>query len=161
MRRSRRHRSAFRLPPAAFRPRAAAFTLVELVVVVMLLGILAGIAAPKYAQAIGRTYLDHAAKRLAMDLRRARAQALHQATTCTITLDLSARSYSCPDLSSLPHKREPLNVSLEQGGYQIGVAWAGPPPTAITFNHRGESRSRTVTLSHGGASRTIQVTAAG
>lgn len=147
-------------PPADARRRAA-FTLVELVVVVMLLGILAGVAAPKYADSIGAMHLETAAKRLALDLRRARAHAVQKATDCTLTLVPAGRRYGCPDLASHTHRGEALTVNFDESGYRINMAVTGAGGDTITFDWRGETSPCTITLTNNGRTKTVAVDAAG
>ena len=60
-----------------------AFSLVELVIVILVLGILAGAAAPRYASALRWKRLESSAYRIAADLRRARDEAV-QASSCLL-----------------------------------------------------------------------------
>ena len=52
--------------------RSRAFTLVELVIMVLLLGIVAGTAGPKYVESLAYYRVQAAAQRVAADLRLAR-----------------------------------------------------------------------------------------
>lgn len=63
-----------------------AFTLFEVVVVVAIMGMLAAVAIPRYANSIARRRVELAAARIVEDLALARTQAMATSASCTVTL---------------------------------------------------------------------------
>ena len=68
--------------------RAHAFTLMELLLVVVLLGVLAGVVFPRLRGSVRAAGLDEAAQRLAALVRFARAESVRRALKIRLTLDL-------------------------------------------------------------------------
>lgn len=93
-----------RSPPStlAVNPRHQGFSLVELLVVVALLGILAGLAAPSFTGLFQRYRVDTVREELIASLQLARAEAIRQArtvnvekqTSCAVTL-ANGQDWSC------------------------------------------------------------------
>jgi prepilin-type N-terminal cleavage/methylation domain-containing protein len=72
----------------------AAFSLVELVLVVAIMGILAAIAVPRFAAASAARRLEVAALRLTADLRHAQQHALASSAQVEVTFDPTTESYT-------------------------------------------------------------------
>ncbi len=119
-----------------------AFSFVELLIVVMLLGVMAGVAAPKYRAALEATHLECVAKRLAADLRRARSEAQQFSTSRTIVFDSGNGSYSSADMTMLDRPSEPLWVSLASAGFAVKIDTVDFNGTAtVTFDLYGHSQN--------------------
>ncbi len=69
------------------------FSLVELTLVSLIIGILAASAVPRYLSAHARFRVDGAAKRIAADLNYARQVAMDRGTPATVTYDTAASQY--------------------------------------------------------------------
>jgi prepilin-type N-terminal cleavage/methylation domain-containing protein len=83
--------------PSVHRCRQSAsggFTMVELVIVILILGILAAVATPRYAQAMYATYAKAAAVRVESDLKYARQLAQQNSSNQKVTFDVSADRYT-------------------------------------------------------------------
>jgi type II secretion system protein H len=143
--------------------RRPAFTLVELLIVVMILGVLAGVAAPRYTTAVAGTALDTLARQMAADLRRARTQAIQSSSPVTVQFFTGPPSYRSAQLDQLDRPGTLLNVRLVSGGFAPGMPSASFGGSAsVTFDHYGDpSASGSVLLTLSTFSRTVTVDAAG
>lgn len=151
--------------PAVSRP---GFTFVELVLVVMVLGIMAGVAVPRYQTALDGVALETTAKRLATNLRYARQEAINQAQTLGIEFLPLAGAYSAltiggVDISDPDHPGTPLNVLVNQATSRVALQSASfNGAEQITFDFRGDpSASGEVVLTTGARTATVQVSASG
>ncbi len=79
---------------AACPPRRA-FTLIEITVVILILGIVAAIAAPRYSDAFHVAQLEAVSLQLAEDIRQIRQSAIHHGRTATLSFDSAAGTYQC------------------------------------------------------------------
>jgi prepilin-type N-terminal cleavage/methylation domain-containing protein len=71
-----------------------AFTLVELVTVLAIIGIVAAIAAPRYINSIVRYRVDASARRVSADLSYAQGRARAASAGCTVSFNSAAASYT-------------------------------------------------------------------
>ncbi|MGB0768765.1 MAG: prepilin-type N-terminal cleavage/methylation domain-containing protein, partial [Phycisphaeraceae bacterium] len=69
------------------------FSLVELVMVVVIVGVVGAMALPRFAEATARQQLDAAAERVTDDLNKARHRARASSSTLTLTFDIDAERY--------------------------------------------------------------------
>jgi prepilin-type N-terminal cleavage/methylation domain-containing protein len=124
------------------RPSARAFTLVELVVVLVVLGVLAGIAVPRYANFQAHQRVRAAAGRVYADLALAQRQAKFSSSDQTVTFDTAADSYTLdgmphPDFSGIDY-----TVRLSQPPYEVSlVSAAFGGDKQLVFNGFGEPDS--------------------
>jgi Tfp pilus assembly protein FimT len=134
-------------------------TLIELVIVVLLMGIMAAVAGPKYSQSLAAFRADCAASRVAADLRLARYYAQRTSQSETVTFDDAADSYAFSAMRDLDRPSIVYSVALKSLQYpaEIGsVSFEGSK--AIQFDIYGRpNRSGTVTVQSNAQQRTIQV----
>jgi len=135
-----------------------AFTLIEIVLVLAIMGIIAAIAAPRYATAISRFHVDSAAKRLVRDLALARERARSRGVATRVTFTLASDTYQLaglPGLDGSPNYSvnvadEPYKASLISADFG-GSAW-------VVFDGYGVPNSGgTVVLDSGGYVKTVTI----
>jgi prepilin-type N-terminal cleavage/methylation domain-containing protein len=135
----------------------AAFTIVEMMIVLLIMGILAATATPSFFRSLRHHRLESAARRVKLDLEQARHAARLKSESQSITFTgptgytlssgvegmISAtRTYSV-DLATAPYELD--SVTLNLGG-----------PTAISFNGYGTaSVGGTIVLAAGDETRTV------
>ena len=76
--------------------RTAGFTLVELLVVLVIMGLVAALTLPTFGSGVSTTALKGAARDIAAGLRLARGQAITQRVESSLELDVVARSFRVP-----------------------------------------------------------------
>ncbi|MHC4993514.1 MAG: GspH/FimT family pseudopilin [Planctomycetota bacterium] len=146
--------------------RCRAFSLIELVVVIVITGLLATLALPRFADAQQRYRLRLAGQRLVADLQLAGARARQAGAQRTVTFDASRNRYELGgvtsldrpgdagstygvDLSAEPYAVRLQAVELDGGGNQLAFSGHGLP-----------DRSGWLTLSSGGSTITVTIDAA-
>lgn len=92
------------------------FTLIELVIVTMIVGILSAVAAPRFADSLARYRVDAAARQLRSDLAEAKLRAKASSSTQTVQFDTAAQSYT---LTAVPHIDHPAQDYCIQLGVRF------------------------------------------
>lgn len=135
------------------------FTLIELVIVILIVGIVTAAAAPKYARALARTRLRAAAKLIESDLRLARSEARRVSTPQSVSFGTADDSCTVLGMTSVNRRGTVQSRTLSEvdlvdadfGGSQV-----------VTFDIFGHpNNSGTVTLSAGGVNAFVKVSFAG
>ncbi|HUU82229.1 MAG TPA: GspH/FimT family pseudopilin [Phycisphaerae bacterium] len=103
---------------------AQAFSLIELVIVVSIIGVVAAIAAPRFANSIARQRAEGAAKRIAADLALARSQAITRSTSQMVKFDLGSDSYVMAGVQHLDRAASAYKVDLSAEPYLAGLVSA-------------------------------------
>lgn len=106
-------------------PDRRGFTLVELVLVMLIIGVIAAIAAPRFAQASARQQLAAAAKRVESDLEKARHQARASSNWVTVRFNTAANSYQyAPQVGDNTYtvqlNESPYDVALDAAEFGSG-----------------------------------------
>lgn len=139
--------------------RQAGFTLVELLLVLALVGVVAAIAAPRYASAISRFNADTTARRVCRDLTLARAAAFAGGTPQSVIFDTVGNQYTVGSLSHPDHPGAAYVVRLDEmssPAQLVTVDFAGS--SVCSFDAFGlPTNGGTVVLKVGGAQRAIMV----
>lgn len=145
--------------PSRRRARDGAFSLIELTLVVVIAGMLAAIAVPRYANSLARYRADAAAQRVVGDLNHARAFAAARSKAVTVSFFPAAEQYTLAGIEELDHPGQTAITRLNEDPYGadlLSADFAGQP--LVTFDGFGQpSAGGTITLAAGPRTLTITV----
>ena len=129
-----------------------AFSVFEVVLVLAIIGFLAGLALPRMANATARYQADCAARRLALDLDRCRSNARMSGASQSVTFDTTNSRYTVTGSSGTASG---FTVDLSAAPYKAKIVSA----TNITYDAYGQAPSSgtTITISSGSQTRTVSV----
>lgn len=140
--------------------RVEGLTLIELVIVIAILAIMSAIALPRFANAMRVHRLDAASRRLAGDLRAARAAAIMGRTSRVVEFDVAGQWYALMDEADplVAAKGYPASLSDEAyAGISLTVADFNGQDT-VTFDRFGvPDEGGTVVISDGDRAATVTV----
>jgi len=136
-----------------------AFTLVELVIVVLIVGIMAAAAAPRLIDSVCYHRAEAAARRVKLDLDLARRSARLSSADRSIEFDTGAATYTLAGTTHLDHQGADYSVRLGQAPYHAAIVSADFDGGAVlTFNGYGAADSAgSVVVQAGPYQRTITV----
>jgi len=140
-----------------FGSRNAGFTLMEMMIVVVIIGIILAIATPSTMAWLRRQGVRNAADKLAEDFQRTKLLAIQRSNNCSLTIDKGNDRYTI----SL------VNETIDLAGFRGEVAFTDTPlvtDTLITFTPQGVSNPAgavLVTNAEGSATYRVRATAAG
>ena len=136
------------------------FTLVELVIVTMIIGILSAVAAPKFADALSAYRVETAARQLRADLDKARVHAKTTSASQLVQLDVAGDSYTLPGLPHIDHPAQDYRILVESRfGARIVSADCGGD-AELTFDGYGApDSSAQIVLQAGRRQITVRVAA--
>ena len=102
----------------------AAFTLVELLCVLIILGMMAMMAAPRYANAVAQNRAAAAARRITMDLALAQRQAKFTTTAQKVMFRTDMNKYVLSDMEDRDHPGLQYEISLSEEPYNATLVLA-------------------------------------
>ena len=144
-----------------FRRRRAAFTLVELVMVLVILSLLAGIAVPRYAASLNNYGASTAARRIVADLAYAQSLARTSGSTKTVSFDQANKQYQIVGLTDPDKPSQTYTVSLAAAPYggslaAVSLMSGATAVTQVTFDKYGfPNAGGTITVQVGTVQTTV------
>jgi len=134
------------------------FSIVEVVIVVVIIGVTAVIAMPRYGNSIRRYRLESSAQRLISDFDRIVEDARRSRETRTLVIDVAADTWSVDDLVDLDGKGANYTMDISSDPYHADIIGADFDGTAkVVIDKFGRpAASGTVTLEVGGRKMTVK-----
>lgn len=137
---SRRHSSRRAFVRASVADRSRAFSIIELVIVLLVMSVLTAIAAPAFMDSLLFHRVESAARRLKSDIEYQRQRARLTSTSQTITFNNG--SYVLSGAKNLGRSSSTYRVNLTQSPYSLDSATANFANTqVITFDGYGSPSS--------------------
>lgn len=139
-----------------------AFTVVEIMLAVLIVGILTAGAAPRISLALRTARLDNACRRIKADLDWARQTALSKSSAVVVQFVPAAGSYSIVGAKNLDRSTPGYTVSLTDAPLKCTINSAALGGDAnIVFDQYGQPDSGgTIVVGAGGSVRTVTIDAA-
>ena len=132
----------------------------ELLVVMAIIGILSGIAVPRYARFVAGQRADATARRIVTDLTYAQRHAKATSQSRTVSFSTLAHVYSIPGVENPDHTGLPYQVRLGDEPYNATIVSADfGGDNKLTFDGYGVPENGNVVIRVGGYERTITVEA--
>lgn len=154
--RQNRYRS-FVEEDAALRRRG--ISALEIIIAVLIIGIMTGLAAPRFARVVSRQRADAAARRIAVDLELARRSATMSSSSRTVVFDPVAETYTLAEVDAFDRPTTTYVVRLGDDPHRADLVSADlGGDVEITFNGYGlPDTGGSVVVQVGGEQRTITV----
>ncbi len=144
----------------------AGFTLIDLTITILILGIVAAIAVPRFAQSLDLIRVDSAARYIAADLNYARHRAQVSSQNVPINFTPAPAGYTLPTTPHLNRSGASYSVNLADTGLNVALALNLQGNTSVTYNSFGlpfvgsplaAMTSGTITVSSGLKSKTVSI----
>src|SRR4051812_29149993 len=125
-----RHRAPFIVPGRL------AYTLTELVMVLVTVALTLAVAAPRYANSLTRYRADAAAKRIAADMALAQGQARATSKSQSVSFNVTADTYQLPGVTGLSGGTTTYVVNLADAPYSsdlVSASFGGSAQLTFTI----------------------------
>ncbi|MCA9233915.1 MAG: hypothetical protein KDA44_00490 [Planctomycetales bacterium] len=146
-----------RLPSTAPKRTRRAFTFIDLTISVLILGILAAVASPKFIAALNKQRVEAAAERVRADLQLARTTALALSTSQSVAFDPATETYLAAGLANVNRPGAAYSVDLSDSPYAADIVSADFGGSAtVVFDHYGApDHGGVVTFGSGSYQQTV------
>lgn len=140
-------------------PKNRGFSLLELLLVLAILVTFAGMAIPRYSDAVFRHQADLAAQRVVTDLRQAQSYAKTTSAACTVSFSVNSEQYELTNVPSFDGQPGDYTVDLLADPYNAKLTSADfDGATQVVFDGWGMPNSGgTVVIGLGSEQRTVTV----
>lgn len=140
--------------------RRIGFTLIDLTITVLIMGILASAAVPRFSDVLNSTRANCAAQRIAADLRYLRSQAIASSTAIRVDFSTSLNRYTLIGVKSVDRPTVDYSVDLvDLFRSTLTSASLGGDPS-LQFDIHGQPDSGgTITVKCGSTTKTITLRA--
>lgn len=126
---------------------ARGYTLLEVIMVLMIMVLMWGMAAPRYTAAICRYRAESAARRLAADFALARSQAVQTSGNVVVTFNTTSNTYTINGITSFDRTSANYTVNLAAEPYRATLVTVPFTSSQVTFSTYGSAdQSGTVTI---------------
>ncbi len=134
-------------------------TLIDVVITVLIIGILAAGASPKFANTLHRIRAESAARRIIVDLELARQNAMSSSATQTVQFTPATDDYTLSGMTDLDHSSQTYSVDLAAAPYNaVLVSATLGGDSDVQFDYYGQPDSGgTITVKSGGFQQTVTV----
>ena len=135
------------------------FTIVELVISVLIVGILAAVTAPKFFGTLNRMRVEAAAKRIKVDLGYLQQTAISESTTLSMSFTPASNAYSIPTRQNLDRPGLSYAVALDDSPYDAALVSAAlGGDSDVQFDRYGKPDSGgTITVASGSYQETVTI----
>jgi Tfp pilus assembly protein FimT len=142
------------------------FSLVDLALAVLILGIVAAVATPRFTDTLQYYQAEGAARRIEADINYIRGQARFANQTCTLTFAANAPSYTTTGVAHTNNSGRNYDVDLTSLGYTVTVQANLDNGRSVTFSPNGIPltgsplvglTSGVITITAGTQSRTVTI----
>ncbi len=126
-------------PTRSGRVRRSSFSIVEMMIVVLILGIISVNVAPRFISAVGRRSVMAAASRIKLDLEQAKLRAKTTTTAQSVIFSPSLHAYFLPGVTPSVHHQSVYRVNLAEpyAAQLISAEFATATDADIEFNAFG------------------------
>jgi Tfp pilus assembly protein FimT len=129
------------------------------VITVLIIGILAAVAAPKFSNSVQRLRAESAAKRIKANLGFARQNAVSTSSSQPVQFSPATNGYTLPGMADLNHSSQTYSVDLAAAPYNaVLVSATLGGDSDVQFNQYGQPDSGgMVTVESGGFQQAVSV----
>jgi len=149
-------------PPLPRLTLRSGFTLADMAIAVLIVGIMAAVTVPKFSDSIQDVRIEAAARRVVADLEFARRHAEASSTNQAVNFNVVSNSYDLPGVKDIDHSWQDYVVRLSKTGYpaeleSVSFGVAGTDSNVIFDIYGRPDYGGSILLRTGDESRTIIV----